>query len=93
DINLPGISGLEAMQILATDPETARIPVIAVSANAMARDIQKGLQAGFFRYLTKPIKVDGFMEAIDTALALATPPLSPETGRDDGRTTSESITP
>ncbi len=93
DINLPGISGLETMQILATDPETARIPVIAVSANAMARDIQKGLQAGFFRYLTKPIKVDGFMEAIDTALALSTPPLSPETGRDDGRATSESITP
>ena len=58
DINLPGISGIEAMQILRADPATAHIPVIALSANAMPRDIEKGLEAGFFRYLTKPIKVE-----------------------------------
>ena len=71
DINLPGISGLTALRILNEDPATARIPVIALSANAMPRDIQKGLQAGFFRYLTKPIKVGEFMETLDAALALA----------------------
>ncbi len=68
DINLPGISGIKAMQILAEDPLTRHIPVIALSANAMPRDIEKGLEAGFFRYLTKPIKVDQFMETLDVAL-------------------------
>jgi CheY-like chemotaxis protein len=71
DINLPGISGLKALEILAHDPATAHIPVIALSANAMPRDIQKGLEAGFFRYLTKPIKVDEFMETLDVALKFA----------------------
>ena len=65
DINLPGISGIEALRILREDPETAHIPVVALSANAMPRDIEKGLQAGFFRYLTKPIKVNEFMQTLD----------------------------
>jgi PAS domain S-box-containing protein len=68
DINLPGISGLEALAILREDPATARIPIVALSANAMPRDIQKGLEAGFFYYLTKPIKVKEFMDTIDVAL-------------------------
>src|SRR5690242_8046480 len=68
DINLPGISGIEALKILREDPATTHIPVIALSANAMPRDIEKGLQAGFFRYLTKPIKVPEFMETIEVAL-------------------------
>ena len=71
DINLPGISGLEALKILRDDPATAHIPVVALSANAMPRDIEKGLEAGFFSYLTKPIKVTEFMEALDAALAAA----------------------
>jgi CheY-like chemotaxis protein len=71
DINLPGISGLKALEILAHDSVTAHIPVIALSANAMPRDIEKGLEAGFFRYLTKPIKVDEFMETLDVALKFA----------------------
>ena len=71
DINLPGISGIEALKILREDPATAHIPVIALSANAMPRDIEKGLEAGFFRYLTKPIKVNEFMEALDVALEFA----------------------
>lgn len=71
DINLPGISGLEALRILLADPKTAHIPVVALSANAMHRDIEKGLQAGFFRYLTKPIKVNEFMETLDMALEFA----------------------
>jgi PAS domain S-box-containing protein len=72
DINLPGISGVEALRILALDPATAHIPVIALSANAGARDVAKGLEAGFFRYLTKPIKVPEFMETLDVALKVAT---------------------
>jgi PAS domain S-box-containing protein len=68
DINLPGISGFGALKILHEDPATAHIPVIALSANAVPRDIEKGLEAGFFRYLTKPIKVLEFMDALDVAL-------------------------
>ena len=68
DINLPGISGIEAMRILRKDPATMHIPIIALSANAMLRDIEKGLEAGFFRYLTKPIKINEFMNALDDAL-------------------------
>jgi len=68
DINLPGISGIQALKILRADPATAHIPVLAISANAMPHDIERGLAAGFFRYLTKPIKVNEFMEALDMAL-------------------------
>lgn len=68
DINLPGISGLEAMRILRADPSTSHIPIIALSANALAHDIEKALAAGFFNYLTKPIKVNAFLDALDLAL-------------------------
>jgi CheY-like chemotaxis protein len=71
DINLPGISGIQALKILREDPATAHIPVIAISANAMPRDINKGLEAGFIHYLTKPIKVNEFMDALDMALDLS----------------------
>jgi CheY-like chemotaxis protein len=68
DINLPGISGIDAMRILAVDHSTAHIPVVALSANAMPRDIEKGLEAGFFRYLTKPINVNEFMDTLNVTL-------------------------
>ena len=71
DINLPGITGIEALKILREDKATAHIPVLAMSANAMPRDIAKGMEAGFFRYLTKPIKIDEFMEALEVALDYA----------------------
>ncbi|HIJ86784.1 MAG TPA: PAS domain S-box protein [Desulfuromonadales bacterium] len=71
DINLPGISGIDAMKILAVDQTTAHIPVVALSANAMPRDIEMGLKAGFFRYLTKPINVDKFMDTLNIALNYA----------------------
>ncbi len=74
DINLPGISGIEALRVLVTDRATAHIPVIALSANAMPRDIEKGLEAGFFRYLTKPIKVNEFMDTLDIALLFSLSP-------------------
>jgi len=71
DINLPGISGLQALGMLREDPLTRHIPVLALSANAMPRDVEKGLEAGFFHYLTKPIKIGEFMEALDLGLRLA----------------------
>ena len=71
DINLPGISGIRALRILAEDAITAHIPVIALSANAMPRDIEKGLEAGFFKYLTKPIKINEFTATLDEAIAFA----------------------
>ena len=69
DINLPCISGYEALALLRGDPRTAAIPVIALTANAMPRDIEKGLAAGFFRYLIKPIDIDEFTEAINSTMA------------------------
>jgi CheY-like chemotaxis protein len=71
DINLPGISGIDALKILREDPQTAHIPVVALSANAMPRDIKMGLEVGFFRYLTKPIKVKEFMDTLNAALDFA----------------------
>ncbi len=71
DINLPGLSGYGALKVLQNDPTTAHIPVMALSANAVPRDIEKGMEAGFFRYLTKPIKVVEFMDALDVALNYA----------------------
>ncbi len=69
DINLPGINGIEALRQLRADPLTAQIPVIAVSAHAVPGDIRRGLDAGFQAYLTKPIRVDEFMQALDAVLA------------------------
>ena len=71
DVDLPGMSGLEALRILRQDDATRHIPVIAVSANAMPLDLVNGLSAGFFRYLTKPFQIDRFLQVLDEALALA----------------------
>lgn len=71
DINLPDMSGTEILKILRADPVTAHIPVIALSANAMPHEIQNGLQAGFFRYVTKPIRVHEFMNTLDEALLIS----------------------
>ncbi|MFO8004413.1 ATP-binding protein [Thioalkalivibrio sp.] len=68
DINLPSISGIQALKILREDSATAHIPVVALSGNAIPRDIRKGLEAGFFRYLTKPINVNEFMKTVDETL-------------------------
>ncbi|MEY3078721.1 MAG: hypothetical protein RI892_1779 [Pseudomonadota bacterium] len=73
DINLPGISGIDALKVLREDAATAHIPVVALSANAMSRDIEVGRQLGFFRYLTKPIVVEEFMSTLDLALRLNKP--------------------
>jgi PAS domain S-box-containing protein len=71
DINLPGINGFDALRLLRADNLTAHIPVIAISANAMLLDIERGMKAGFFRYITKPIIVNEFVEALNMALEFA----------------------
>jgi PAS domain S-box-containing protein len=74
DINLPGMSGFEALRQLREWPETRDIPVIALSAAAMPRDTKRGEQAGFVRYLTKPVKVDELMSVLETLLLAAPKP-------------------
>ncbi|MDZ7924602.1 MAG: PAS domain-containing protein [Marinagarivorans sp.] len=66
DINLPGMNGYEALEILKSDPLTRDIPVIALSANAMTYDRDKGLEAGFYEYLTKPLDVALFISVLNT---------------------------
>jgi PAS domain S-box-containing protein len=74
DMNLPGLNGAAAQQRLRADPLTSAIPVIALTANAMPADVKAGLDAGFFRYITKPIDITALLEAINCALALAPAP-------------------
>jgi CheY-like chemotaxis protein len=76
DINLPVISGTKALKILHEDPVTAHIPIVALSANAIPRDVAKGLEAGFFRYITKPIKLKEFMDTVNAAMEFAEKQLS-----------------
>jgi len=68
DINLPGISGIEAMKILQDNPDTSKIPVIAVSANAMRQDIDNAMQEGFKQYISKPIDTASFISTIEKYL-------------------------
>ena len=71
DNNMPEMSGREAQERLRSDPRTAAIPVIAVSANAMPGEARAGLEAGFFRYLTKPFDVVDLLQAVGDGLAEA----------------------
>ncbi|WP_298402489.1 ATP-binding protein [Janthinobacterium sp.] len=68
DINLPRVNGTDALKLLRADPRTAHIPVIALTANAMPGDVERSMALGFYRYLTKPINLDEFTEAINSTL-------------------------
>lgn len=68
DINLPGMSGLQALQQLRSDPQLADIPVLALTANALEGDISRGLAAGFNGYYTKPVQIDVFSAALTEML-------------------------
>ncbi len=72
DINLPGMNGYEALAQLKADPITAHIPVIAISANAMSGDKERGLTAGFIAYLTKPIDISNLYEVLDKLIIKST---------------------
>lgn len=68
DIDLPGMNGYEALSILRKNPTTSHITVFAVSAAAMPRDIEKGVLAGFNRYITKPIQISELRDAVRNEL-------------------------
>ena len=74
DINLPGMDGYEALKQFQNDTKTKDIKVLAISASAGARDIEKGLLAGFKRYLTKPINLGEFIEIIKLELGIEQAP-------------------
>jgi len=69
DIQLPGISGIEALRLLRNDPATAAIPVIAVTASVMQQDRKQITEAGFEAYVGKPINLKAFLEAVRLVLA------------------------
>ncbi len=68
DINLPDINGFNVLSRLRENNSTRLIPVVALSADAMPLDIERGMKAGFTDYLTKPIKLDLLMQTLDKVL-------------------------
>ena len=70
DIHLPDMDGYEVLKMLQTDPATSSIPVIALSADAMPIDIERGLKKGFVNYLTKPVLEEDLIEALEAAIAV-----------------------
>ncbi len=69
DIQLPGMDGLAATALLKQDPATARIPVIALTALAMAEDQRRSMRAGCDAYIAKPLRYRELYAAIDALLA------------------------
>ena len=68
DFHLPGMNGIQALEVLRADDATREIPVIAVTASAMTEDRQKIVAAGFDGLQTKPINVKVFLEAVAQTL-------------------------
>ena len=68
DINLPGLDGFEVLKVLQQDEATKNIPVMALSANAMPFDVERGLEAGFVEYLTKPVDIERLMGTLNRLL-------------------------
>jgi hypothetical protein len=71
DINLPDMDGYDVMKCLRESAVTRDIPVVAISANAMPKDLARGKAAGFADYLTKPLEVEQVLRALDDVLAVA----------------------
>jgi len=69
DISLPGMDGFEVLSRLRNSDTTRNTPVFAISANAMADDIKNGLEAGFCKYITKPIDVTTFLSSVKEVLS------------------------
>ncbi len=68
DINLPGMDGYQVLSVLRSLGSTKKTPVIAISANATPRDVERGVVAGFAEYITKPIDIRHFLETVDRLL-------------------------
>jgi two-component system cell cycle response regulator DivK len=77
DIQLPGISGIEAFELLHADATTCDIPVVAVTASAMHEEVARITEAGFAGYQPKPIRVMKFLQAIETILTPGAPTNDP----------------
>jgi len=69
DIQLPGMSGIDALKALRADPETAGIPIVAVTASVMQQDRQQIMRAGFDGFVEKPINLRKFLDTVQQALA------------------------
>jgi len=72
DINMPGMDGYQVLEVLKDDPLTRTTPVIAITANALVRDVERGKAAGFFDYITKPIDIPRFLSVVERALSFPT---------------------
>jgi DNA-binding response OmpR family regulator len=70
DVMMPGLSGLELLEIIRKDPRLTHIPVIVISAKSLASDIQAGLDAGASIYLTKPVGYQDLLTAVNNAIQL-----------------------
>ena len=68
DVNLPGMSGIEVLQQLRKYDDTSHTPIFALSAAATETDIEKGMDAGFDKYLTKPLVISEIVTAIEASL-------------------------
>ncbi|MDP1524375.1 MAG: response regulator [Rhodocyclaceae bacterium] len=79
DINMPGMDGYQVLKVFQASAELRHIPVVAITANAMPRDIERGKAAGFTDYLTKPLDIGHFLQVADALLDAATtlPPEQP----------------
>lgn len=81
DINMPGMTGIELVKKLREAPETCNVLIYALSANALPADVERGMQAGFDRYLTKPVNVRDLKALVSELLAL---PVFPQRGYNAG---------
>jgi hypothetical protein len=77
DINLPEMDGFEVLRRLRNNAATRDIPIIGISANAMPKDIERAMAAGFNGYLTKPLEISQFLALVDETLDDLSPVESP----------------
>ena len=68
DIQLPGMSGIEALKALRADPATAALPVVAVTASVMQQDRQEIMRAGFDAFIEKPINLRGLLDTVQKVM-------------------------
>jgi signal transduction histidine kinase/AmiR/NasT family two-component response regulator len=69
DINLPEMDGFEVLKVLRSDENISEIPIFAITANALPKDLERGVAAGFDHYIVKPLNIPQFIAAVDVALA------------------------
>ena len=68
DIQLPGMSGIEALNALRADPATAALPVVAITASVMQQDRQEIMRAGFDGFIEKPINLHGLLDTVQKTM-------------------------